>query len=380
MGCRKQATAAGQPVTGNSKRQPTVARNIKHQDSSIMEKTSKLFVAGHRGLVGDAIFRCLKAQGYGNLVTRTHAELDMTDQRAVNTFFEGERPEHVFLAAAKVGGIMANSTYPADFIRENLLIQTHVIDAAYRHGVKRLLFLGSSCIYPRMAPQPMKEAHLLTGPLEPTNAAYAVAKIAGIEMCGSYNRQHGTHFLPVMPTNLYGPNDNFGLFTSHALPAFLRKFHLAKLASEGNFDAIARDESVFGPIPDDIRDSLNRDPVTVILWGTGKPTREFLFSDDLAQACVWLMANHDETELINIGTGKEKTIRELAEMARDIVGFKGPMGFDSSKPDGMPRKVLDVSKLEGLGWRATTDLKTGIRKMYQWYLEQSMSRSGSMTN
>ncbi len=335
-----------------------------------MKKTSKIFVAGHRGLVGSAIFRHLKAEGHTNLITRNHAELDLSDQAAVNAFFDKEKPEYVFLAAAKVGGIMANNTYPADFIRVNLLIQTHIIDAAYCHGVEKLLFLGSSCIYPRLAPQPMKEEHLLTGPLEPTNSAYAVAKIAGIEMCRSYNRQHGTSFLPVMPTNLYGPNDNFDLMTSHALPAFIRKFHLAKMAAEGNIEAVAKDEDCFGPVPADIRESLNQRPPGVILWGTGQPKREFLYVDDLADACVWLMRNYEGTDLINIGTGEDKSIRELAEIAKAVVGFTGGLAFDASKPDGMPRKLLDVSKLNALGWQAETRVEEGLRKTYQWYLNR----------
>jgi len=335
-----------------------------------MKKTSKIFVAGHRGLVGSAIFRHLKAEGYANLITRSHAELDLSDQTAVNALIRKEKPEYIFLAAARVGGIMANSTYPADFIRVNLLIQTHIIDAAYRHGVDRLLFLGSSCIYPRLAPQPMKEEYLLTGPLEPTNSAYAVAKIAGIEMCRSYNRQHGTSFLPVMPTNLYGPNDNFDLMTSHALPAFIRKFHLAKMAAEGNREAIAKDEDCFGTIPTDIRESLSVNNPRVILWGTGQPKREFLYADDLADACVWLMNNYGESDLINIGTGEDKSIRELAEIAKAVVGFKGDLVFDSSKPDGMPQKLLDVSKLKALGWQAETSVEDGVRKTYQWYLNK----------
>ncbi|QTA84942.1 GDP-L-fucose synthase family protein [Desulfonema magnum] len=334
-----------------------------------MKQTSKIFVAGHRGLVGSAILRHLRALSYTNIITCRHAELDLTDQAAVNAFFDAEKPEYIFLAAAKVGGIMANNTYPADFIRENLLIQTNVIDAAYHHGVKKLLFLGSSCIYPRMAPQPMKEEYLLTGPLEPTNSAYAIAKIAGIETCRSYNRQHGTHFVPVMPTNLYGPNDNFDLFSSHVLPAMIRKFHLAKLASQGNFEAIDQDEARFGPIPDDIRTSLSssQEIPKVTLWGTGQPRREFLYADDLADACVYLMKNYEETELVNIGTGRDHTIRELAEKVRDIVGFKGEMVFDTSKPDGTPKKLLDVSKLEAIGWQAKIRVDQGIQKAYEWY-------------
>lgn len=305
-----------------------------------MERDSKIYIAGHRGLVGSAILRRLQAEGYSNIVLKTHKELDLERQSDVEAFFEMERPEYVFLAAAKVGGIVANKTYPADFIYNNLIIQSNVIRSAYKYGIKKLLFLGSSCIYPKFAPQPMKEEHLLTGKLEPTNEAYAISKIAGIMMCQSFKRQYGTNFISVMPTNLYGPNDNFDLNTSHVLPAMIRKFHDAKMNRQGE----------------------------VTLWGTGSPRREFLHVDDLADACVFLMNNYNESEIINIGTGEDITIRELAEMVKDVVGFKGEIVWDSTKPDGTPRKLLDVSKLEALGWRHRTSLKEGIEGTYEWYL------------
>jgi len=304
---------------------------------------SKIYVAGHRGLVGSAIVRRLQKGGYKNILTRTHEELDLTDIKTVASFFQRERPEYVFLAAAKVGGILANSTYPAEFIRDNLLIELSIIDAAYRSSVKRLLFLGSSCIYPRDCPQPMKEEYLMTGLLEPTNSAYAVAKIAGIEMCWAYNRQHGTQYLPVMPTNLYGPGDNFDLETSHVLPALIRKFHEAK--TEGK--------------------------KSVTIWGTGTPRREFLYVDDLADACVFLMEHYDGTELINIGTGQDHTIRELAEIVGCVVGFEGELTLDSSKPDGTPQKLLDVSRLKRIGWKAKIRLEEGIRTTYEWYVNHA---------
>jgi len=304
---------------------------------------SKIYVAGHRGLVGSAIVRRLQKGGYKNILTRTHEELDLTDIKTVASFFQRERPEYVFLAAAKVGGILANSTYPAEFIRDNLLIELSIIDAAHRSGVKRLLFLGSSCIYPKHCPQPMKEEYLMTGPLEPTNSAYAVAKIAGIEMCRAYNRQHGTQYLPVMPTNLYGPGDNFDLETSHVLPALIRKFHEAK--TEGK--------------------------KSVTIWGTGTPRREFLYVDDLADACVFLMEHYDGTELINIGTGQDHTIRELAEIVGCVVGFEGELTLDSSKPDGTPQKLLDVSRLKRIGWKAKIRLEEGIRTTYEWYVNHA---------
>lgn len=308
-----------------------------------MNKDSRIYVAGHRGLVGSAILRGLERRGYSSLVVRTHAELDLTDRPAVRDFFRRERPEYVVLAAARVGGILANDTYPADFIRENLEIQTNVIDACYQNRVARLLFLGSSCIYPKLAPQPLKEEYLLTGPLEPTNRAYAVAKIAGIEMCWSYNRQHGTRYLAAMPTNLYGPEDNFDLLTSHALPALMRKAIEAKAAG---------------------RRSLT-------VWGTGTPRREFLYSDDLADGCIHLLSlpdpiydgllNADRPPLVNIGTGEDLTIRELAELICHVLDFKCELVFDASKQDGTPRKLLDVSRIRALGWKPKINLEEGIR-------------------
>jgi GDP-L-fucose synthase len=312
-----------------------------------MESTEKIFVAGHRGLVGSAIRRELERQGYRNLLLKSHADVDLTDKAATLEFFERERPDHVFLAAARVGGIVANDTYPADFIRENLEIQTNVIDAAWRSGVKRLLFLGSSCIYPKLCPQPIREEYLLTGPLEPTNRAYALAKIAGIEMCWSYNRQYGTQFLAAMPTNLYGPNDNFDLKNSHVLPALIRKAAEARATGQKS----------------------------ITVWGTGTPRRELLYSDDLAQACVFLMnlpdadfnrlMSAEEPPLINIGTGEDLTIRELAELVCKVVGFQGELVFDTSRPDGAPRKLLDVARINALGWRAQTGLEEGIRRTYE---------------
>lgn len=306
-----------------------------------MDRGAKIYVAGHRGLVGSAILRRLQEEGYVNLVIRTRWELDLTDQQGVYRFFEEERPEYVFLAAAKVGGILANATYPADFIRENLLIQTHVIDAAYRYGVKKLLFLGSSCIYPKFAPQPMREEHLLTGPLEPTNEAYAVAKIAGIKTIQAYRRQHGFNGICLMPTNLYGPGDNFDLETSHVIPALIRKFHEAKVSGKGE----------------------------VVVWGTGTPRREFLYVDDLADAALFLMLHYDEEEIINVGVGEDISIRELAELVAQVVGFSGRIVFDPSKPDGTPRKLLAVSRLFSLGWRPKVSLEEGLRRTYLWFLE-----------
>ena len=313
-----------------------------------MENTSRIFVAGHRGLVGSAIRRELERQGYTNLLLKTRAELDLMNGPAVEKFFAEERPEYVFLAAAKVGGILANNTYPADFIRDNLEIQTNVIDAAYRSGVKRLLFLGSSCIYPKLCPQPIKEEYLLTGPLEPTNRAYALAKIAGIEMCWSYNRQYGTQFLSAMPTNLYGPGDNFDLNKSHVLPALIRKAAEAKAAGDKK----------------------------IVVWGTGTPRRELLYSDDLAVACVFLMnlpdakfstlLNSDQPPLINIGTGHDLSIRELAELVCRVIGFEGALEFDTTKPDGTPQKLMDSSRINALGWHSRTSLEDGIRLTYEW--------------
>ncbi len=314
---------------------------------------SRIYVAGHRGLVGSALVRALRARGFANLLLRTHAELDLTDQAAVEAFFAAEKPDHVFLAAARVGGIHANNTYPAEFIRDNLAIQTNVIHAAWRAGVGRLLFLGSSCIYPRDCPQPIREDYLLTGPLEATNRPYALAKIAGIEMCWSYNRQYGTKFLAVMPTNLYGPGDNYDLETSHVIPALIRKFHEAK----------------------------QRGDKKVVVWGSGTPRREFLYSDDMAEACLFLMNLPDEQfasvlnpqpsapPLINIGVGHDLTIRELAETVKAVVGFAGEIVLDPTKPDGTPRKLLDVSRLQALGWQAGTSLEEGLRRAYKDFQE-----------
>ncbi|BDV00887.1 GDP-L-fucose synthase [Thermodesulfomicrobium sp. WS] len=359
------------------------------QTDNAMPIDARIYVAGHRGLVGSALMRQLTARGYTNLLTRTHAELDLTRQADVEAFFAAERPEYVFLAAAKVGGIYANNTYPAEFIHQNLAIQTNVIHAAWQYGVKRLLFLGSSCIYPRDCPQPIKEEYLLTGLLEPTNRPYAVAKIAGIEMCWAYNRQYGTRFLAVMPTNLYGPGDNYDLMNSHVIPAMLRKFHLAKLAMEKNWPAIEADERRHGPIPEDIKPDLYATcfegrPPRVVLWGTGTPRREFLYNDDMADACIYLMNLPDDqfdqllrpapslepctlplAPLVNIGTGTDITIRELAELVRQVVGYEGEIVFDASKPDGTPRKVLDVSRITAMGWQAKHDLAAGLVKAYK---------------
>jgi len=306
-----------------------------------MDKDSKIYIAGHRGLVGSAIMRRLKAEGYKNLITRTHAELDLTRQERVEEFFREERPDYVFLAAARVGGIYANNTYPAEFIYSNLTIQTNIIHASYVFKVKKMLFLGSSCIYPKNCPQPMKEEYLLSGPLEPTNEPYAVAKIAGIKMCQAHNRQYGTNFLSVMPTNLYGPNDNFDLKTSHVLPALIRKFHEAKIKGLSE----------------------------VVIWGTGSPRREFLHVDDLVDACLFLMNNYNGSKIVNIGVGKDQTIRELAEIIVGLTGFKGSIRFDTGKPDGTPVKRLDVSKINSIGWRARIGLEQGIAETYKWYVE-----------
>ncbi|WP_332237069.1 GDP-L-fucose synthase family protein [Sporolactobacillus sp. KGMB 08714] len=313
-----------------------------------MEKDAKIYVAGHRGLVGSAIVRNLEARGCRNLVLRTHAELDLTDYRAVGALFQNESIDYVFLAAAKVGGIMANSSCPAEFIKENLMIETNVIDWSYKTSVKKLLFLGSTCIYPKFAEQPIKESELLNGKLEPTNEAYAIAKISGITMCRSYNKQYGTRYITVMPTNLYGPNDNYDYMTSHVLPALVRKFYEAK---------------------------INHDPY-VVVWGTGRPKREFLHSDDLADACVYLMDHYDGDEIVNIGVGKELTIRELAEKIKEVIGYTGDIRFDSSKPDGTPRKIVDVTKLSALGWRANISLDQGLKRTYRDFLD-SFSRIGN---
>jgi GDP-L-fucose synthase len=309
-----------------------------------MNKSDKIYIAGHRGMVGSSIFRKLKSEGFANLITRTSSELDLRRQDAVNEFFEEEKPDYVFLAAAKVGGIVANSTYKADFIYENLMIQNNVIHAAYLNNVKKLMFLGSSCIYPKLAPQPLKEEYLLTGLLEPTNDAYAIAKIAGIKMCDAYREQYGCHFISAMPTNLYGPNDNYDLKNSHVLPAMIRKFHEAKL----NGDAF------------------------VTIWGTGEPRREFLHADDLAAACYFLMQEYDEPGPINVGVGEDISIMELAQLVQQVTGFKGEIKRDLSKPDGTPRKLMDVSKLHALGWKAMIPLEDGIKKVYQEYTKQQL--------
>ncbi|MBC7205229.1 MAG: GDP-L-fucose synthase [Methyloversatilis sp.] len=326
-----------------------------------MDKHARIYVAGHRGLVGSAIVRNLEARGYSQVLKRTHAELDLTDAAATDAFFAEHKPEYVFLAAAKVGGIVANNSYPAEFIRDNLVIQANVIHSAWKHGVTRLMFLGSSCIYPKMAPQPMREDCLLTGPLEPTNRPYALAKIAGIEMCWSYNRQYGTKYLAVMPTNLYGPGDNYHPENSHVIPALLRKFHEAK----------------------------QRGDRTVTIWGTGTPRREFLYSDDMADACVFLMNLPDdrytsllgsdesktgrfEPPLVNVGVGEDVTIKELAGLVGKVVGFDGELVFDTTKPDGTPRKLMDVSRLNGMGWTAPTGLERGLAAAFDDFLSRSM--------
>ena len=319
-----------------------------------MKPDTRIYVAGHRGLAGSALVRSLKARGYANIVTRTHSEADLLDRRAVADLFRAERPEVVFLAAAKVGGILANSEFPAEFVRDNLVIQSNVIDEAWRAGVQNLLFLGSSCIYPRDCPQPIREEYLLTGPLEPTNRPYAIAKIAGIEMCWAYNRQHGTRYLCAMPTNLYGPGDNYDLATSHVLPALIRRFHEAK----------------------------TQGAKSVTLWGSGTPRREFLYSDDMAAACVHLMelpperlstlVNDREPPLVNVGSGEDLTIKELAERVRAIVGAGVGIEWDTTKPDGTPRKLLDVSRLAALGWRPTIELDEGIRRAYEDHLRSAV--------
>ncbi|MFD1615864.1 GDP-L-fucose synthase family protein [Gelatiniphilus marinus] len=346
-----------------------------------MNTDAKIYIAGHRGLVGSAILKNLKEKGYTNLVTRTHKELDLTNQVAVKDFFKQEKPEYVFLAAAKVGGIVANNTYRADFIYENIMIQNNAIHQSYVHGVKKLLFLGSTCIYPKNAPQPMKEEYLLTDTLEYTNEPYAIAKIAGIKMCESYNLQFGTNFISVMPTNLYGPNDNFDLEKSHVLPALIRKIHLAKLLSEGKDSEVIKDLGV--STIEEAKTYLNNFGVnsnSVEIWGSGKPKREFLWSEDMADACVFLMENRDfkdtynkeDKEIrnthINIGTGKDVSIKELAETIKNTIGFNGNLIFNTDKPDGTMRKLTDVSKLTGLGWKHKVELEMGIKKMYKWYL------------
>lgn len=306
-----------------------------------MKKDSKIYVAGHRGLVGSAIVRELRKKGYTNIIGKTHKELDLMDSVAVENFFKSEKPEYVFLAAAKVGGIYANSTYPADFIYENLQIQNNVIGNAHKYGVKKLMFLGSSCIYPKMCPQPIKEEYLLSGYLEETNEAYALAKISGLKMCQYFNKQYGTNYISVMPTNLYGPYDNFHPENSHVMPALIRRFHEAKVSNAKE----------------------------VVVWGSGTPLREFLYSEDMADACIYLMENYEGNDFFNIGTGKEITIRGLAEIIKEVVGYEGKIVWDTTKPDGTPRKLLDVSRLEKAGWRYKMELKDGIKEAYKWFIE-----------
>lgn len=359
-----------------------------------MKKNSKIYVAGHRGLVGSAIVKNLEAKGYNNIVFRTHQELDLCDQEAVRSFFETEKPEYVILAAAKVGGIVANNTYRADFIYENLQIQNNMIHQSYLSGVKKLLFLGSTCIYPKNAAQPMSEGCLLTDTLEYTNEPYAIAKIAGIKMCESYNLQYGTNFISVMPTNLYGPNDNFDLEKSHVLPALIRKIYCAKLMNEGRYDDVARDLGMENI--DEAKKYLVNfgvDDKKVEIWGSGKPMREFLYSEDMADACVYLLENRDFKDMyidmsdsnrtcspssievhevrnthINIGTGKDISIKELAELIKEIIGFQGELYFNTNKPDGTIKKLTDVSKLNALGWKHKIELEEGIKKLYAWYI------------
>lgn len=306
-----------------------------------MNEEDKIYIAGHNGLVGSSVLRALRRDGYKNIVSRSHKELDLLRQDAVEEFFRTEKPDYVFLFASKVGGIRANNSYPADFIRDNLLIQTNVIDAAYRNKVKKLVFLGSSCIYPKFAPQPMKEEYLLTGELEPTNEWYAIAKIAGIKLCQAYRRQHGFNAISLMPTNLYGPGDNFDLETSHVLPALIRKFHEAR---------------------------INEDP-EVVVWGTGSPKREFLYVDDLADAVLFLMHNYDDDEIINVGAGKDITIDELSNLVREITGYQGNIVYDRTMPDGTPQKLLDISKIQKIGWSPKTSLREGIDKTYKWFVK-----------
>jgi GDP-L-fucose synthase len=387
------------------------SKSTTFSDSSaadnILSSNSCIYVAGHEGMVGSAIVRRLQAAGHNHLITRTRKEVDLTDQRAVTHLFADENIDAVILAAAKVGGIHANNSYPAEFIYQNIMIQTNIVHAAFRTGVKRLLFLGSSCIYPKHAPQPLREDYLLSGYLEPTNEPYAIAKIAGIKLCEAYNRQYGTRFRSVMPTNLYGPNDNFDLETSHVLPAMIRKFHLAKLAVQDDWQGIRNDEAHFGRIPDDIRASLTAlsqsppddsslPPPAVRLWGSGMARREFLHVDDLAAACIFLLdlsdeqyeaaTTADQTSLqmeaqdatnvshINIGSGSDSMIRELAEMVKEVVAYPGEIFWDRSKPDGTPRKLMDTARLNALGWKPGIDLREGIQRTYTWYLEQTGKR------
>jgi GDP-L-fucose synthase len=361
-----------------------------------MDKTAKIYIAGHRGLVGSAIYQNLQQKGYTNLITRTHKDLDLLDTNAVAKFFKDQQPEYVFLAAAKVGGIVANTTYRAEFIYENLTIQNNIIHQSYLNNVKKLLFLGSTCIYPKDAPQPLKEEYLLTDVLEYTNEPYAIAKIAGIKMCESYNIQHGTNFMSVMPTNLYGPNDNFDLEKSHVLPALIRKIHLGKAIEENNWELILQDLNqlpIKGVSGKDSKEAIlnvlanfgitkTGDKIEVEIWGSGKPMREFLWSEDMADACVFLMekrnfsdcilnSNEIKNTHINIGTGVDISIEQLAELIKEIVGFQGNFVFNSSKPDGTMRKLTDVSKLNALGWGYSKNINDGIKDLYRWYLKKA---------
>lgn len=315
-----------------------------------MDKDAKIYVAGHRGLVGAAIVRRLRSQGFDNLIAATSRELDLREQGAVRAFFAERKPDYVFLAAAKVGGILANDTYPAEFIYDNLMMEANVIDAAYRSGAQKLLFLGSTCIYPKLAPQPLREEYLLSGPLEPTNEWYAVAKIAGIKLCQAYQRQYGARFISAMPTNLYGPGDNFDLEKSHVMPALIRKFHEAKVA----------------------------EAPSVVVWGTGKPLREFLHVDDCARACVFLMENYDDAEIVNIGTGSDISIGDLAQLVKRVVGYAGEIVFDTAKPDGTPRKLVDVGRITALGWRPEIGLEEGVADAYRWFLENVNAAPGQV--
>lgn len=352
-----------------------------------MELKEKIYVAGHQGLVGSALVRNLEQKGYTNILKRTHAELDLTDAVAVANLFKQEKPDYVFLAAAKVGGILANNTFPAEFIHDNLAIQSNIIHQSYLNNVKRLLFLGSSCIYPKNAPQPLKEEYLLTGPLEETNRPYALAKIAGIEMCWSYNRQYGTQYIAAMPTNLYGPGDNYDLNNSHVLPALLRKFHLAKLAEKGDQLAIEHDEKKYGQIPEPFRGALfkscaSRAAPDINVWGTGEPKREFMYNQDMADACVYIMnlpdkkfdeflgkeRNHGIAPVINIGIGEDISIAELAKTISDLIGSTSNIAYDASKPDGTPRKLMSVERLTGLGWFPDNDFKSRLVETYQSYI------------
>ena len=368
--------------------------------SGILKKDARIFLAGHQGMVGSAIYRRLQSENYLNIITRSHDELDLLNQTAVRRFYENEKIDAVILAAAKVGGIHANETYRAEFIFENLMIQTNVIHETYRSGVKRLLFLGSSCIYPKYAEQPMREEQLLTGILEPSNEPYAIAKIAGIKLCESYNHQYGTYYRSLMPTNLYGPNDNFDLETSHVLPAMIRKFHLAKLARSGDWEGIQKDEALFGPLSAGFQQGLKTIshsgeadsdlPAAIGLWGSGRPKREFLHVDDLASACVFLLnlsddaydailvvasnsdiKNQNRVSHINVGSGNDIRISDLAKVIQEIVGYKGAVSWDTSMPDGTPRKLLNISRLTQLGWHPRISLLEGIKSTYEWYFAKT---------